>query len=63
MGVEVDGLGVGGAGLGASPMSESDLESRWLILDVSGVGFRSPGGPGLGSVGRGLAWNSQSLTT
>lgn len=63
MGVEVDGLEVGGAGLGASPMSESDLESRWLILDVNGVGFRSPGRPRLGSVGRGLAWNSQSLTT
>lgn len=32
-----------------------------IVLDVNLVGFRSPGGLGLGPVGRGLAWNSVPL--
>lgn len=60
MGEEVDGLGAGGA------KPAPCLKVTWsveLILDINLVGFRSPEGLGLGLVGRGLAWNSQSLTT
>lgn len=60
MGEEVGGLGAGGAK--PAPCLKVTWSVGWLILDVNLVGFRSPEGLGLGSVGRGLAWNSQSLT-